>query len=330
LTIKIETIATCHPSSRVLAVSIGSKTIATPTYFPALSSVTIKHSVTALANLIASHAYPRMLVSGYDLCDAKSSEARNLLKSVKRFRALGGFLMVDSGWYESSWRRDAHWTLENLRKTLRNVESEFYFGFDVVLSKNYSGNMEKALQRILSSSSRSDRNFIPVFHAAEPQSLVSFVRLFEKKHSDAVAAIAVSQRDCGDEFEEKARTIRQIRSILNRESPGKLLHLLGCGDPMSLALFSFLGVDTFDSLDWVERIADYDKWTSVDISQLSLLDCKCSMCSSLPTDYLERALLHNLGFYQDFMARIRDWIRNGTITQVLQQRLKRDPIQIGV
>jgi queuine/archaeosine tRNA-ribosyltransferase len=327
--LKIETIARSEDPSRVLKVSVGSKTLVTPTYFPALSGVMIQHSTAAIAQLITNHSYPRMLVSAYDLSPKKSPDATKLLNIVERFQATGGFLMMDSGWYESSWLKDSQWNQERLRKTLREVESDLYFGFDVILH-GLRRNLENAARHVLSSTQMgSKREFVPVFHARDPQTLVAFIRMFEKKHPDAVKAIAVSQRECGNNFEEKAGTIRRIRSILNQEQPGKLFHLLGCGGPLSLALFSFLGVDTFDSLDWLQRVADYNSWTPIDISQLTLLNCRCPACSSSYDNYLQRVFLHNLGFYQDFMARIRDWIRIGTIKEVLAQRLNRDPTRIG-
>jgi hypothetical protein len=314
--------------SRVLEVNVNGKNFVTPAYFPAISSYKIKIPFDKLVYLLVSYSYPRALVSAYDLFHAEKSKRKTLLTAISTFRDKG-FLFLDSGVYESSWRVDQKWNLKSYRNLVSQVECDFYSSFDFLPTKA-NDKIDKEFKRrtfknILASHNVSQKSmFVPILHGLNPNQLISILTKFVKTHPDLSGTIAITERDCGMSFLEKAKTIVTIRKILDKNDNQNLLHLLGCGNPLSMLFFSYCGVDTFDSLDWVEHIIDRNSLKINDFSQLELLYCDCPICSGIERDYTEKALLHNLLFYQDFMMQIQSLIKNNDISRFLRERMHVD------
>jgi len=57
------------------------------------------------------------------------------------------------------------------------------------------------------------------------------------------------------------------------------IHVLGSGDPISIALYTYCGADTFDRLDWSEMVFERNELRIVNLSQLELLRCDCKACA---------------------------------------------------
>ena len=228
--------------------------------------------------------------------------------------------MLDSGVFESFWRDDRKWTFGEYRRSLPGVDSDFYFGFDYPVSQqmNEKHFAKLTIDNIVRSASLLDRSqFVPIIHGITPNHLASLVRQTVAKHPELCKVLAVSERDCGSTITERARTILRMRQILDREDEHIVLHILGCGDPLSIALFSYCGADMFDSLDWTKFAFDRNELRMVDFSQLELLHCTCKVCSKRMRDPVSTTLLHNLLFYQDFVMRVQTMIKMNTLDDFL-------------
>lgn len=281
--------------------------------------------------MLANYSYPRILVSAYDLFHVKESERRRLLKILNTFRN-NGFFFLDSGVYESSWKGDSTWSLDSYKTLASQVECDFYSSFDFLPIEN-SKKIDKEFKKrtfnnILASGGVSKKGvFVPILHGSNPNQLVSVLAEFVKRHPDLFGIIAIAERDCGISILEKAKTIIRIRRALDKNDRRNLLHLLGCGNPLSMLLFSYCGVDIFDSQDWAEHVINRDGLTIIDFSQLELLNCSCRICSRDERGYAKKAVLHNLLFYQDFVMQIQSLIKNNAISGFLSERLDKKIIR---
>jgi tRNA-guanine family transglycosylase len=240
--------------------------------------------------------------------------------------------MIDSGGYESIWKNDQDWVFDLYQKSVTGAKADFFFGFDAIPGRSESDDTKKyesaLIDTISSKKIRDAGEFIPILHGSSPKQLLSFLTYFMNKHSDMTRIVAVTERDCGSGLFEKAKTIASVRKILDQGDKNTILHLLGCGSPSSLALYSHFGVDSFDSLDWLKFTLDENDWVGRDFSYLDVLKCECSACRGSKRNYVERTLLHNLSFYQEFMLRIQSWITNGSLSTILNKRLGFDPEEI--
>lgn len=324
--------------SRVAEIRLQGKTLSTPTYFPAISSYGIKIPLSYLFYLPVNYSYPRILVSAYDIFHSDEREKKALFSGIRKYDRIGrqrkkGFVFLDSGIYESSWYGDLHWNIDSYKTLVSKVKFDFYSSFDVLpkgrnkkCDKRF---IEQTFANIVASRAFSNKGqLVAILHGRTPDHLISMVEEFVGTHPDLCEAVAVPERDCGKSILERAETIVEVRKILNDNDNRNLLHVLGCGDPVSILLYSFCGADFFDSLDWYEHVINRDTLSVMDISQLDLLNCECKACTLCANgNYEDRALLHNLYFYQKFMEEIQSLIRNNGISLFLSQRIGRSIVE---
>ena len=118
---------------------------------------------------------------------------------------------------------------------------------------------------------------------------------------------------------------------------GKPKHFWGIGHPAVFALFVALGWDTFDSASYVLYAEDYRYMTvegTLRLNNMEELPCDCPICSNysleeikkLPKDDVIKLLAeHNLWVILTEIRRIREAIREGSLWELVQQRVRTHP-----
>lgn len=308
--------------SRVLSIQLNGKRLLTPTYFPAISSFGIKFPFKDLLNLIYRQEYPRVLVSAYDLYFMKPKQKQKALSILKNYKK-NGFLFLDSGLFESSGAKFPKWDFSSYKSILSEASFDIYSSFDVYKKRltSYEEFRKSTYAHILESSIfQNGVAFFAVLHASSPAELIKLVREFVIEYPNFCARLSIAERDTGKSLQERARTIAKIRNELNKNDHRNLLHLFGCGNPLSMLLYSYCGVDSFDSLDWLKFGINPVNYSINDFAHLSLVDCKCRICTKFHDrnegkGYLERVMLHNLLFYHNFVKHIQSLIRNDNLKE---------------
>ena len=304
-----------------MEVKVGLKQLATPTYFPAISRKEIRDAADKFLELVTSSGYPRVLVSAYDYGKTGTSAQRRAVKRLNDYGRRGSIVMLDSGVFESYWREDPRWGFRNYRNSVRSIDSDFFMSFDVLaLTKvTYEEFRKVTLQRILDSSRSTNRSHcIPIVHEKNPSKLVHLVSDLLGRVPRLFASLAVSERELGQTISERCITIMKLRKSLNKHGGG-LLHVLGCGQPISMAFYVYSGADTFDSLDWVLSAFDSQRERLIDRSHFELLECKCEVCKKSRIDPSSRVYLHNLLSYQNYSMKLHSMINQGTLLDYLQE-----------
>ena len=319
--ISIQKLYSTNKNARVLRLSNTDKKLLTPTYFPALSSVEVSiEDIGTLINLIMSSSYPRILISSYDIFKMKPSLLKKTEGEICNYIRSHGFVMLDSGIFESYWKENNSWKFKNYAKIVQKINSDFYFSFDA-LPLCYPSEQEyirSVLRYFNRSVSLNEKGCcIPIIHGVNPQRLISLVQKFINDCPDYGNVIAVPERDCGNTFVERANTILNIRRILDKKNRDNMIHILGCGNPISIATYSFCGADIFDSVDWNRILIEPDELRIYDFVQFEMLSCNCYFCSRIQVDPINRASLHNLLFYQNYVIKIQKMIRDNTLYDFL-------------
>jgi len=313
--------------SRVTKISLGGKNLATPAYFPAISSAGVGYPADALIRLVVTTKYPRLLVSAYDIHRISTEGNPTPLFQLGKFSMQGSFLLLDSGFFESYWKGDKTWTFESYAKAVSEVPCDLYFSLDVFpdSSRSEQDFFAETCKKIIHSCNVSNSaQCIPILHGLNSRQLIAVVERFVQENPDRLGMVAVSERDCGFTLLERARTIATIRNALDSQNKGNILHILGCGNPISLLLYSYCGADTYDSLDWSRHVIDRKDFGIADLAHLELLRCDCTVCEKEVGTTAERGLLHNLLFYQDFTIQIQNMIRDDSIGVVLSDHVGGD------
>ena len=319
--IKIEHLEDGPGNARLLKVGVGKKQLVTPTYFPAVSKKEIRDPDDKFVELVTASGYPRLLVSAYDYGRTRTSNQRRIIGKLSDYYRRGAITMLDSGVFESFWREDPRWGFSNYRRSVKNVDSDLFLSFDVLRVGSASADefRKQTIKCIGDSIELTDGSHcIPIIHGKNPSELLAFATGLMRKIPQKVSNLAVSERELGQSISERCTTVAKIRKVLNNGSGG-LLHILGCGHPLSMACYVYCGADMFDSLDWAVSAFDPFEDTLTETSHLELLDCKCEVCSNSKIDSSSRVYLHNLLSYQEFTMKLHSMIRQKTLADYIQE-----------
>ena len=298
--------------SRILEIEYDEgKKFSTPTYFPAISSAATRIQLESLIQLCTSKNYPRLLVSAYDLHYSQNRK-KSIISNLKNYMK-NNFLFVDSGTFESYWLNDNTWNYNKYNKIIKELSGDFYTSFDEIPRPDdtFTKILEKVNNYAKKSKNISKSRFCAtVIHGNTSSQLIKVVEDLSKNNNKNLSMLAIPERDCGKTIQEKIITIQKIRRIISKDNPTNILHILGCGNPLSIAMFSFAGADSFDSIDWSRWTINPKTLQFMDLNHIDLINCPCDFCKRKNLDSITKALLHNLLFYQKFIDEIQTTILN--------------------
>ena len=69
--------------------------------------------------------------------------------------------------------------------------------------------------------------------------------------------LAVPERALGDGIIARTLSVRRLRQALDKLGFYCPLHLLGTGNPLSIAVYAMAGADSFDGLEWCQTVVDH-------------------------------------------------------------------------
>ena len=121
-----------------------------------------------------------------------------------------------------------------------------------------------------------------------------------------VTILAVPERRLGDGVLERARAVKAIRTTLNELGRYVVLHLLGTGNPISIALYTAMGADSFDGLEWCQTVVDHESGLLYHLSQADFFAGQTAWGCDDKLSFQARTLAHNLEYFSDWMRRLRD------------------------
>ena len=303
----IDYVARGKYGSRILQIEIANKKFTTPAYFPSISSAAIRMQLDSLLEFCISKNYPRLLVSAFDL--HHMSNAKKIMASLQKYQK-NNFLFIDSGTFESYWLKK-DWNYSNYKKIIKICPGDFYASFDEI------PNPEEKLQSLINTTTKHAKNSsalsksVPNFtivHGNNTKQLIEIIEHISKNTPEYLSMIAISEKDCGKTIGKKISTIKNIRKIMNKNNSTNILHILGCGNPLSIAMYAFAGADSFDSNDWSRWIINPKTLQLMDQSHIELLNCSCEICKRKNLDSTNKGLLHNLLFYQNFTQELQTHI----------------------
>ena len=159
---------------------------------------------------------------------------------------------------------------------------------------------------------------IPIVHALANELPVLCAAVATKT---GVTMLAVPERRLGDGILERVRAVQAIRAALNRLGRYVVLHLLGTGNPISIALYSATGADSFDGLEWCQTVVDHETGLLYHLSQADFFACQTAWGDDGKLSFQARTLAHNLEFFSDWMRRLRDAVDQDRLSEFCRSNL---------
>lgn len=296
---------------RIKNLHLNGKKLQFPCFFPSVSSVKTNLPPQEYLSHLEYIGYPNYLVSAYDFIKPRKRNEFNGKLTIQPKTSRSSIILLDSGNYEAYWFDDHEWPFDIYEKALSSINADLYMAYDDCWQKE-----PKTFQ--IPSFEDKITSFIPIIHGTPSNFPELFIQTALKQYWPM---IAVPERELGDGITQRLDTIIKIKKELDKNNQNVPIHLLGTGNPISILLFSAVGVSSFDGLEWCQTLVNPKDGHLLHFTQKELIDCQCDACTSEISSYLTSVLYHNLFFYIEWMVSIQKHLRSGEIKQMLKKYL---------
>lgn len=309
------------PVARATELTIGARSLSLPVYFPSISSVKTALRPQDYLQLLSflGGLNGQFLISAFDLSDvAQPQSAQQALISA---RQAGIISLMDSGNYESFWKdAQADWKQADFHKILADFPCDLAFCFDEQQPPaNGDDHVALVAERWQADQAAAGGcKVIPIVHASASELPALCAAVAAKT---GVTMLAVPERRLGDGVLERARAVRAIRTSLNELGRYVVLHLLGTGNPISIALYSAMGADSFDGLEWCQTVVDHESSLLYHLSQADFFTGQTAWGEDDKLSFQARTLAHNLEFFSDWMRRLRSAVSQDCLSEFCRSNL---------
>ena len=296
-------------NSRVCTINFNEKKLLTPFYFPSITSAETRSDITQTIDFIIKRNYPGILVSCYDLFQLEQ-DGIMVDKQINKYHLDGGIVLLDSGEFEN-FHFKGNWKFESYEKILNQTKADFFTSFDkTTVFEDTQKEIDEFSDKYIPKSEKcsKEKKFIAICHGIDEASMCNSIQKMLNDNNQ-IQIIAIPERECGRTIIDQCKTISKIRQTINGCNKNTIIHILGCGNPISIAAFVYAGADTFDAVDWCKWAIDPTTFEYGNLAHLRLFDCKCDACDTIIRDERDKVWLHNLTFYHYFLIRLRKAIK---------------------
>lgn len=292
--------------------NFGGKALPLPVYFPSISSVKTALQPLSYLQVLASLVgiNRQFLVSAFDL--AALAQQEDAAKLLQASRDAGVVTLMDSGNYESFWKdaRD-QWQQNSFHQMLSGFPCDIAFGFD---EQQPPADVSEHVALVVArwkedQAAAGSCQVVPIIHG-DARDLPGLCQAVATQ--TGVSMLAVAERRLGDGVIDRARSVLAIRNALDQLDRYVVMHLLGTGNPISIALYSAMGADSFDGLEWCQTVVDHDTGLLYHLSQADFFAKQTAWCDA-GLSFPARTLVHNLEFYASWMQRLQAAIASETV-----------------
>ncbi|MER9164675.1 TIR domain-containing protein [Mesorhizobium sp. M0715] len=278
--------------------------------------------------------YPTLLVSAWDLVPRRRPE--QLRSALEEYRKNGGFVLVDSGNYEASRLTNKRWKPSDLAAALSNTSYDWIFCFDDMRpSKKPDVAARSIINAVERDRSATSLKTLPVVHAPKKASGGHDIEIL----IDTVVGVAqglqpeligIPERELGAGLLQRCRTMMAIRARLGQLPFYQPVHLLGTGNPWSIAILTAAGADTFDGLEWCRVVVDMEHDRLHHFQHYDFFNFQTGIADSPVTraaflddkiDFAGKVAFHNIDYYSAFMRELRSAISNNRLEAFVAERI---------
>lgn len=297
-----------------------------PCFFPSVSSVKTCLEPVDYVELLSASGHALCLISAYDLAHADQERQVRLDRALKKATEQGTVVLLDSGNYEAFWKDDGTWTAESFHGVARQVDHALCFCFDNQEPPDTVEEItEDIVSRVLKDQVNSRGSVVPIVHG-RPDLLPEATRAAAQQLCPVM--VGVPERALGAGILKRMRTVREIRNALDSLGVYYPIHLLGTGDPISIAAYAIAGADSFDGLEWCQSVTDHSTGTLHDLQHWDFFREQTTWGRDDSLPYVQRALMHNLAFYHRFMVELGRHLETDHPLEFLSDALPMDRIDL--
>ncbi|WP_447976760.1 hypothetical protein [Candidatus Nitrospira bockiana] len=302
---------------RTFDLSVRQALISLPSFFPSVSSVKTNLRPVDYVELLDAAGHPLFLASAYDIANCPLEQRSRMNAALTRSKGRGTAILMDSGNYEGFWKGELTWTPDRFHEVAKESEHHLCFCYD---NQEPPSIAEAIAEGVISSVLRDQEHALgtvaPIIHG--PTDLLPAAARMVVKELCPVL-LAVPERALGDGIIARTQTVRRLRKALDELGFYCPLHLLGTGNPLSIAVYAMAGADSFDGLEWCQTVVDHESGRLSHFQHWDLFKDQTDWGNNGALPYIQSALMHNLEFYQIFMADLREVLMKDTAETFLRR-----------
>lgn len=341
------------------SLAIDGRTVQLPCFVRSVSShETLLTPRSALLALAVHPSSEPVLVSAFDMHPYIASKAAHVAierqEMEERLTTIRerSVVFLDSGNYEAFRTGEraqeikgkvdkSDWTAAKFHKVVKKSSFDVAFSFD---DTDPPQAVREICRRICAQvtvdvAAPGARQVIPIVHTARGKDgkrrtdlLPDIVKEVAQRLDCPI--VAVTERELGDGLFERARTVMKIRESLDALESYKVLHLLGAGNPISIAVLAAAGADLFDGLEWCRVVVDYESARLhhpqhfdffANHAKFSEFQTVREFVADKSNNYYLRLLVHNIDFFQRWVQELRASLKAGEVGYMLQRYLGKEP-----
>ena len=298
------------PLQRSGSLSIGGTTVNLPCFFPSVSSVKTNLMPVDYVELLSAATYPLWLASALDIAACDSETGTRMMTAFSAAKSQGTVVLLDSGNYESFWKADETWTADRFHGITASWPHQLCFCFDNQRPPACpASTVEEVVARVVEDQKHSAGTVLPIVHGNSSTLPEISYGVAQQLYP---LMLAVPERALGDGIINRIRNVRRIRDRLDTLNQYCPLHLLGTGNPVSIAAYALAGADSFDGLEWCQTVVDHSSGMLSHFQHFDFVrdQTKWGSESSLP--FTQTVLMHNLELYRQYKQDLHDAVFNPT------------------
>jgi hypothetical protein len=308
--------------NRNYTLGIGGTALPLPCFFSSISCIKTNLPPLEYLRIITALKHSQFLISAYDVYHAFSEQRTEIDSLLKQSLGNGQIILLDSGNYESYWKKDGTWTVQRYSEICTSIPFHVAFCFD---NQNPPNGIDALVKEAVDSVVRDQQSLlssgtvVPIVHGPRELLPESIGKVAEQLRP---LLVAVPERSLGDGVLQRADTVHKIRSSLN----GGLdyycpLHLLGTGNPYSILIYSACGADSFDGLEWCQTSVDHDSGRLFHFQQWDFFSEQTGLGDLHDLPYSQKVLAHNLIFYSRWLEKVGSVLKEGKTESALRSYL---------
>jgi len=232
--------------NRTFGLSIAQTVIPLPCFFPSVSSVKTNLMPVDYVEFLDAAVHPLFLASAYDIANCQPEHRPRMNAALSRSKGRGTTILMDSGNYEGFWKGQLAWTPDRFHEVAKESEHHLCFCHD---NQEPPNTAEAIAEDVVSSVLRDQEHALgtvaPIIHGSTGL-LPAAARMVAEQLFPVL--LAIPERALGDGIIARTQAVRRLREALGELGVYCPLHLLGTGNPLSIAAYSMAGADSFVSV----------------------------------------------------------------------------------
>jgi hypothetical protein len=318
---------------RPSTLSVADRILDAPIFFRSVSSHETQLTPAGAVHALRLFRAETVLVSAYDIVHADDVES--IVADLTTMRAGGTTILLDSGNYEAFRKGDQSWDTHQFDAALERAPHDLAISFDVL---DPLPDIDVAVKGVLIAVERdrgkTTRPVLPIVHvpkAPDGSFRVDLAPEIMRRLARELrpALVTIPERELGDGLVNRARTVFEIRKRLDELGFYQPIHLLGTGNPLSIAVLAAAGADSFDGLEWCRTIADHETGFLSHFQHYDFFSWQTAVAISAVVreaaqddnvSFAGKAALHNLDVFQAWMEELREALKTGKIERFLAEK----------